>query len=64
MEITLFGQDVHGPLETFFFSNRDDYTHALKFMTGLNADILCEGHFGIIRGREAVRNFILSYLSG
>ena len=58
----LFGQDVHGPLDASFLSNRDDYMHSLKFMAELNADILCEGHFGVIRGKEAVRNFVLSYL--
>ncbi len=58
----LFGQDVHGPLDASFLSNREDYARSLKFMAGLGADILCEGHFGVIRGKKAVREFILSYL--
>ncbi len=58
----LFGQDVHGPLEASFLSNREDYIHSLKFMLGLNADVLCEGHFGIYRDKERVRRFIHSYL--
>jgi len=58
----LFGQDVHGPLEASFLSNRENYICSLKFMTGLNADVLCEGHFGIYRGKEKVRRFIQSYL--
>ena len=58
----LFGQDVHGPLEASFLSNREDYICSLKFMTGLNADVLCEGHYGIYRGKEKVSRFIQSYL--
>ncbi len=58
----LFGQDVHGPLDASFLSDRDDYARSLKFMAGLEADILCEGHFGVIRGKGDVRKFLLSYL--
>ena len=58
----LFGQDVHGPLEPSFLSDREDYIRSLKFMTGLKADILCEGHFGIYRGKDNVRRFIQSFL--
>jgi len=58
----LFGQDVHGPLEASFLSNRENYIHSLKFMLGLDADILCEGHFGIYQGKEKVSRFIRSYL--
>jgi hypothetical protein len=28
----------------------------------LNADLLLEGHFGIIEGKQAVRRFISSYM--
>jgi glyoxylase-like metal-dependent hydrolase (beta-lactamase superfamily II) len=58
----LFGQDVHGPLDPSLLSNRDDYVRSLKFMLNLNADILCEGHYGIYRGRDRIDNFIRSYL--
>jgi len=58
----LFGQDVHGPLEASFLSNRENYIHSLKFMVRLNADILCEGHFGVYQGKEKVSRFIQSYL--
>ena len=58
----LFGQDVHGPLEASFLSEHEDYKRSLKFMMGLNADILCEGHFGIYHGKDKVRRFIQSYL--
>jgi glyoxylase-like metal-dependent hydrolase (beta-lactamase superfamily II) len=57
-ERILFGQDVHGPLDASFLSNRDDYRRSLKFMIGLEADILCEGHFGIYRGKNEISQFI------
>ena len=40
----------------------DDYKRSLKFMIALEADILCEGHFGIYRGNQEVGRFIESYL--
>lgn len=35
---------------------------SLKFMMGLKADILCEGHFGIYKGVDNINKFIQSYL--
>jgi glyoxylase-like metal-dependent hydrolase (beta-lactamase superfamily II) len=58
----LFGQDVHGPLDSSLLSNRRDYIHSLKFMLTLNADILCEGHFGVYRGKGNIEKFIRSFL--
>jgi len=60
--LVLFGQDVHGPLNDMLLSSRRDYTESLEFLLSLEADILCEGHFGVYRGREEVHNFIESYL--
>ena len=60
----LFGQDVHGPLDASFLSNREDYQSSLKFMLDLEVDILCEGHFGIYRGKDKVNKFIGSFLHG
>ena len=59
----LFGQDVHGPLDASFLSNRDDYLNSLNFMLDLDVDILCEGHFGIYRGKDKVKEFIGSFLN-
>ena len=59
----LFGQDVHGPLDASFFSNRGDYLESLKLLLAIEADILCEGHYGIYRGRIEVDNFIKSFLN-
>ncbi len=33
-----------------------------KEMLDLNADILCEGHYGIFRGKGKVRDFIGSFM--
>ena len=62
-ELILFGQDVHGPLHPSFLSDPGDYRHSLQRMLDQDADILCEGHFGVIRGKDNVRRFIQSYLA-
>lgn len=59
----LFGQDVHGPLDSSFLSVRQDYINSLKFMMSLKADILCEGHFGVFEGKRKIEKFVRSYLS-
>ena len=58
----LFAQDLHGPILPEFGSNLDDWDRSTKKLLGLDADILCEGHFGIFRGKDEVRRFIRSYL--
>ncbi len=60
--LVLFGQDVHGPLNDALRSVRADYERSLEFMLSLEADILCEGHFGVFRGKSSVRDFIESFL--
>ena len=57
----LFGQDIHGPLLPEFGSNLDDYGHSTKKLLDLDADILCEGHFGIYKTKKDVKNYILFY---
>jgi len=59
----LFGQDVHGPINPIILSDRDDYLRSLELLISLEADILCEGHFGVYKGKTDVRKFIESYLS-
>jgi glyoxylase-like metal-dependent hydrolase (beta-lactamase superfamily II) len=61
-KLVLFGQDVHGPLNDSLRSVREDYIRSLEFMLSLEADILCEGHFGVYVGRDRVRDFIESFL--
>jgi glyoxylase-like metal-dependent hydrolase (beta-lactamase superfamily II) len=58
----LFGQDVHGPLDATLLSDREDYIRSLKFLLTLKADILCEGHFGVFKGREDIDDYITSFL--
>jgi glyoxylase-like metal-dependent hydrolase (beta-lactamase superfamily II) len=58
----LFGQDVHGPLHPSLLSNRTDYLRSLELMLTLDADILCEGHYGVIKGKNEVREFINSFM--
>jgi glyoxylase-like metal-dependent hydrolase (beta-lactamase superfamily II) len=57
----LFGQDLHGPLLSEFGSNLEDYGRSTKKLLDLDADILCEGHFGIYTTKKDVKNYILSY---
>jgi glyoxylase-like metal-dependent hydrolase (beta-lactamase superfamily II) len=59
----LFGQDVHGPLDASLLSNREDYLESLKLLLSIEADILCEGHYGIYKGRIEVETFIKSFLN-
>jgi glyoxylase-like metal-dependent hydrolase (beta-lactamase superfamily II) len=60
--LVLFGQDVHGPLNDVLRSSRSDYIRSLEFLISLDADILCEGHFGVFQGKDTVRRFIESFL--
>jgi glyoxylase-like metal-dependent hydrolase (beta-lactamase superfamily II) len=58
----VFAQDVHGPLSPAILSDKDDYIKSLERLISLDADILCEGHYGIFRGKTEVKNFIESFL--
>lgn len=54
----LFGQDLHGPFSEDFLSDVDDYQNSMEKLLGLEADILCEGHFGIFKPANEVRRYI------
>ncbi len=54
----VFAQDVHGPLHPTLCSNADAYQTSLQRLLNLRAAVLCEGHFGIFRGNEAIADFI------
>jgi len=60
----LFGQDVHGPVHPALESNPRLYTRSLHRLISLEADVLCEGHFGVYRPAATVRRYIESYLRG
>lgn len=59
----LFGQDIHGPLHPDLKSNAEDYQRSLKLMLSIEADILCEGHFGVFKGKKEVADFIRRFLA-
>jgi len=58
----LFAQDVHGPLDASFQSDRKDYQQSLKMMLSIEVDVLCEGHFGVYRGKTEVADFIRQFM--
>lgn len=58
----LFGQDIHGPFMRSFGSNLEDYQNSMQKLLELEADILCEGHFGIIQPIKRVKEYILKYM--
>ena len=56
--IILFGQDIHGPLHSDFLSDEKQYVDSLTRLIDLQADILLEGHFGVIEPKQEVQGFI------
>jgi len=58
----LFGQDIHGPFLAEFGANMRDWTNSMKQLLALNADILCEGHFGIYKSNKKLTEYIETYL--
>ncbi|MCK5553651.1 MAG: MBL fold metallo-hydrolase, partial [Deltaproteobacteria bacterium] len=58
----LFGQEIHGPFMERFGSDINQWRISMEELLKLDADILCEGHFGIYRTKEAVREYIMGYI--
>ncbi len=58
----LIGQDVHGPIHPALLSDHHQYQRSLQKLLEIQADLLLEGHFGIIRGQAAVEKFIRSFM--
>ena len=58
----LFGQDIHGPFMDIMGSDMKQWRDSMDLLLNLNADILCEGHFGIYSPNERVREYIEGYL--
>ncbi|MFX0032727.1 MAG: MBL fold metallo-hydrolase [Candidatus Hodarchaeota archaeon] len=59
----LFGQDIHGPFMASFGSNLNDYQMSMKKLLDLEAQILCEGHFGVIKPAKEVERYIKNYMA-
>jgi glyoxylase-like metal-dependent hydrolase (beta-lactamase superfamily II) len=58
----LFGQDVHGPIHPDLKSNEKDYQRSLELVLSLEADFLCEGHYGVYQGKKEVADFIRRFM--
>ena len=58
----LFGQDIHGPFHPDFGSDISAWRLSMERLLSLQADILCEGHFGVVSPSSAVRAYINGYL--
>jgi glyoxylase-like metal-dependent hydrolase (beta-lactamase superfamily II) len=58
----LFGQDIHGPFMSAFRSSIEDWKKSMERLIALQADILCEGHFGIFQPRNKVEQYIRGYM--
>jgi glyoxylase-like metal-dependent hydrolase (beta-lactamase superfamily II) len=58
----LFGQDIHGPFHAAFGSDIEAWKKSMQILLALDADTLCEGHFGIFQPKERVRGYIGRYL--
>ena len=61
-QLVLFGQDVHGPIHPGLLSDMSDYQVSLQKLLDLDADLLLEGHYGIIRGKGPISEFIRSFM--
>jgi glyoxylase-like metal-dependent hydrolase (beta-lactamase superfamily II) len=62
-QLILFGQDVHGPIHSELLSDEKQYLESLGRLLDLEADLLLEGHFGVIEPKEEVRAFIENWRS-
>ncbi len=58
----LFGQDIHGPFYEEFGSDLAAWRRSMERLLALEADILCEGHFGIYQPKDRVAAYIQHYL--
>lgn len=58
----LFGQDIHGPFNKAFGSDISAWKKSMQTLLTLEADILCEGHFGVYQPKNKVRDYIERYL--
>lgn len=59
----LFGQDIHGPFDPAFGSDIQAWRQSMKELIELEADILCEGHYGVFQPADRVRHFIERHLA-
>lgn len=53
---------THGPFSEEFGSELAAWRKSMERLLALEADILCEGHFGVFRPKENVAAYIEHYL--
>jgi glyoxylase-like metal-dependent hydrolase (beta-lactamase superfamily II) len=58
----LFGQDIHGPFHQDFGSDLTAWRKSMRRLLALEADVLCEGHFGVYQPKNRVTAYIEHYL--
>lgn len=58
----LFGQDIHGPYHPMWGGEPDKAAASLVKLRDLEADVLCEGHYGIIQPANEVAAFIQEFI--
>ena len=58
----LFGQDIHGPYHLALGGEPEKAVNSLVKLRDLEADILCEGHYGIITPAVKVKAFIQEFI--
>ncbi|MFH1625208.1 MAG: MBL fold metallo-hydrolase [Pseudomonadota bacterium] len=58
----LFGQDIHGPFLKGMGSDLEQWRDSMELLLSLDADILCEGHFGVYSPKDGVKEYIEGYL--
>ena len=49
-------------MDESLLSDAETYRQSLNLLLSLEADILCEGHYGVFRGKREVADFIGSFL--
>jgi len=58
----LFGQDIHGPFLKEFGADMVQWRQSMEELLSLEADVLCEGHFGVYQPADKVAGYIERYL--
>jgi glyoxylase-like metal-dependent hydrolase (beta-lactamase superfamily II) len=58
----LFGQDIHGPYHPNWGGDPQKAIESLTKLREIQADILCEGHYGVIQPGERVTDFIQGFI--
>jgi glyoxylase-like metal-dependent hydrolase (beta-lactamase superfamily II) len=54
----LFAQDAHGPFDDAWGSDREMWRRSVEALLDLEADVLCEGHYGIYKSASSVRGYL------